>query len=233
MSDVSVIIPFAGNDEHRARARDWIVSSYALNAWDYEVVTPVSIESDDDWCKATAVDELVSHATGEILVISDADVWAEELRPAIAAVEAGACWAIPHTKVHRLDEVSAGNLIRSKSLEFVEGAPLARAPYIGVAGGGIVVLNRSDYENVPLDHRFVGWGGEDHSWGYALTTLLGLPTRCGGRLWHLWHPPQPHDAVQRKANDKLRARYKKAQRSPAQMRALVDAGRPQCRSNRS
>jgi len=41
-------------------------------------------------------------------------------------------------------------------------------PYPGYPGGGITVLPRSTYTEVPLDLRYEGWGQEDESWAHAL-----------------------------------------------------------------
>jgi hypothetical protein len=66
---------------------------------------------------------------------------------------------------------------------------LAQRAYRGVLGGGITVVNRNTYQDIPLDPGFIGWGQEDESWGIALRGLAGPGFNGREELWHLWHPP--------------------------------------------
>jgi hypothetical protein len=102
--------------------------------------------------------------------------------------------------------------------------------YVGPMGGGIVVLRRDDYEAVGgIDPRFRGWGGEDISFGWALSVLVGVGHRLDGDLWHLYHPhaaarfngevPRGSDAA-----EQLAGRYKAA-RTRAEMLELTEEGR--------
>lgn len=173
------------------------------------------------WVKAAAVMPAVEASAADVMVVADADVWCDGLAKAVDAVVQGAVWAIPHGRVCRLTE-SASEAVEagaSPSRDDVE-----QPPYRGVPGGGIVVIPRASVLEVPLDPRFVGWGGEDHSWGYALRTLLGSPWRGSAPLWHLWHPPQPRLSrrIGSAENDALHLRYAAARRNPAAMRALID-----------
>jgi hypothetical protein len=106
---------------------------------------------------------------------------------------------------------------------------LARRPYRGVEGGGISVLTRDLYAQVPLDPRYVGWGQDDESHGLALNTIAGRRWRGVAPLWHLWHDPQPRlnahvGSAQSRA---LHVRYQYAAKAgPAAMRALLAEIRP-------
>lgn len=100
---------------------------------------------------------------------------------------------------------------------------LIEPAYLGVEGGGIVVLRRETYAECPLDPRFVGWGGEDESWGFALRALYGPPVRVRKPVIHLWHPPANRmtRGYGSLASRELRKRYARARASPALMRALL------------
>lgn len=180
------------------------------------------------WVKALAVDAGLRQwptAPDDILVIHDADVIMPGLPAAIEAVRSGeARWAIPHGQVRRLDEPSTAAVVAGGELR----GRLTEAAYYGHAGGGCTVLRRADYEAVPLDPRFVGWGREDDAWALALRTLLGEPWRGIEHCWHLFHPPQPRE--NRKygsdASNALYRRYHEATGyGPDVMRALVDEAR--------
>lgn len=159
-------------------------------------------------------------STADIVVVADADVWCDETETAVEEVAAGAGWAIPHRGVFRLTETATSQVLAGESWIDLE---LDERPYLGLLGGGIVVAHRETLLTIPLDPRFIGWGGEDDSWGMALRTMLGPPARGRGQLVHLWHPPQPRVTRRRgsAANWKLRGRYLAAVDDPAAMRRLL------------
>lgn len=139
------------------------------------------------WRKGVAVADALTRTDADVLVVSDADVVCDDLPDAIAAVVAGAAWAVPHTRVRRLTTAATDQVLAGA----IPHGPLEERPYRGILGGGIVVLPRDVYVEAPIDPRFVGWGQEDESWGLALSNRYGWPVRGSGDLWHLWHPPQP------------------------------------------
>jgi hypothetical protein len=216
---VDVIIPYAGEDEHRARALWWVCPRYE---W------PVIVGNNSGpWCKAKAVADGLRHSDADILVVADADVWATDVVKAVEAVERGAAWAVPHRQVRRLSEISTAAVLAGEPPN--EEMSLARGTYTGVIGGGVVVLTRELYDEVPIDPRFIGWGGEDYAWGFALTTIAGPPARATGPLWHLWHPAQPRDKKIRvggnRPNETLRRRYRDSRREISLMRKLIAEAR--------
>lgn len=180
----------------------------------------------EPWCKAAAVMPHVADAD-EIVIVADADCWTDGVPAAAAAVEAGADWAVPHQKVHRLTEQATDYLLAGCQVPAslaIEKCPVnGDEPYSGFHGGGIVVVRRDVLLEVPFDPRFIGWGGEDASWRDAMLTLIGSPWCGRDPLFHLWHPPQPR--ISRKVGSResaaLRTRYVRANRKPNQMRALL------------
>jgi hypothetical protein len=187
---------------------------------------PVVVGRHDDgaWVKALAVDDALAQTDASVLVVHDADVLADGLMAAVEAVEGGAPWAVPHRGVHRLTADSTRHFTHGVRLEHLL---LDERAYLGVEGGGVVVLRRDVYEACPLDRRFVGWGSEDESWGFALRTLFGPPVRVASPLVHFWHPPQPR--VTRSygsgASLLLRKSYARAHGQPDVMRSLIEEGR--------
>lgn len=213
---VEVIIPFAGDCPHRVWALKRVRGRYP---W------PVTLAvGGSPWSKGAAVMPAVSNSSADVVVLADADVWTDGVHAAVAEVEAGAAWAIPHRGVFRLTEQATRELVLAEPWEHLA---TTERPYLGVAGGGIVVLPRSLLLQVPLDPRFVGWGGEDESLGIALRTLLGPPWRGKAPLVHLWHPPAPRLSRSRGSRESwaLRKRYVKAQNNPGAMRALLEEAR--------
>ena len=219
---VSVVVPFMSDEPWRLRARDHVTGWYRAQGYDViEGACPGT------WRKAVAVTDAARRASGEILVVADADCLCDGVAQAVAAVEAGAPWAIPHTLVHRLDEAATEAVYAGVSPAVTTGR--AQRPYRGFAGGGIVVLPRDTWDRIPIDPRFEGWGQEDEAWAIALTVLSGTPWRGPDPLYHLHHPPLPRLSrhLGSTTSRELLARYSKAARSgrPA-MQALLDEAVP-------
>lgn len=183
---------------------------------------PVTIaHGGDPWIKADAVMPAVHRSSADVMIVADADCWTPGLKDSLAALEDGAPWAIPHTPLWRLDDEGSRRFMAG---EDHEAQPLAQPPYIGYAGGGIVVAPRETLLDVPLDPRFVGWGHEDSSWFFALRTLAGRPWRGKAPMVHIWHPPQQRTS--RKYGNwpsvEHERRYRAAYMKPNQMRQLIE-----------
>lgn len=164
----------------------------------------------------------MNSAPDGIVVLHDADCFCAGLGDAIAAVANGAAWAVPHTFVHRLTQEATASTLSGRPDMTVE-----QKPYPGIVGGGIVVARRETLLEAPLDPRFIGWGQEDQSFGFAMSCLFGEPRRGHADLIHLWHPHPPRMDRKRGSpeNWALRERYDKARWNRAAMRELIEEGR--------
>lgn len=213
---VSVIVPFTSDDLWRTRAGRYVISGYRAAGYDVTVGG-----CDGPWRKAVAVTGAARHATGKVLVVADADCLCGGVAAAVAAVDAGAAWAMPHELVHRLDQAATEAVYEGADPAATAGR--TQRPYRGWPGGGIVVVARAIWDRVPLDRRFDGWGQEDESWALALTTLAGPPARGDAALYHLWHPPQPRLGRRwgSRSSRALYQRYRAASGDPEAMAALL------------
>lgn len=220
---VEVIVPWQDSGcPHRAAALRWVLDHLAamLPRWALTVAeTPPG-----RWIKGDAVGAAVERSSAEWLVIHDADVWCEATWEAVE-LYTPRLWAIPHDRVYRLDAKATGSVLvgEARPSAFMSINHLTENHYRGVAGGGIVVLRRDTYNAVPLDRRFVGWGGEDQAWGWALDTLIGPPSRGATPLFHLYHPPQPRQdrKIGNAENEALRVRYRSAVGTPERMVEII------------
>lgn len=204
---IPVVVPWR---ETPSRQPVWDRLRLRWQAYGYEAIEGSC--PDGPWRKALAVADGMSKADAGVVVVADADVWCEGIADAVAAVaDHGVSWAIPHHLVVRLGP---------------DDRPVER-PYPGRAGGGLVVLARATYEQVPMDPRFAGWGQEDEAWGIALRCLLGKPWRGTADLYHYWHEPQPRKsrAVGSDEGQALLRRYSAAARDQATTRQLLDEAR--------
>lgn len=221
---VSVIVPYRPDGAEREDNWHFLYDCWRRNFANWEVVTGDCQAG--EWIKADAIADALTHATGDTIVMADADVWCQRsaVIAAVRAVQEYNTWAIPHLTVHRMTPYGTH---RFKSYEEVD--PLEdfeEPPYEGVAAGGMFVMRRDAYEAAPLDRRFRGWGQEDQSAAMAWTTLYGLPWRGIDPLWHLWHPPMKREnrVVGSKEGRALWERYRRANHNRPAMRALVGEG---------
>lgn len=191
LEGVSVLVPYRASDPHRERALDFVRSWYAEHFPEWEFV--VGDSGDGPWRKGRAVADALNRSTGWTLVIADGDVLvdSEDLRSAVRLVEDGVPWVVPHQQVFRLDEETTAR-IYEEGPEDPEFEPFAtiRNPYKGFAGGGLLVVDRSDFQATGgIPDAFAGWGAEDEALGIILDSLVGPHVRLSSPLWHLYHEP--------------------------------------------
>lgn len=224
MSSIAVLMPSGITDEWRARARVYVEQWYRRHFEHAELITG-ECPPGSEWSKGEAIADAFSRTSAEVLVLADADSFMLDpghLRIALDLVQhAGHPFAVPHSKVYRL---------RADETTRIEDAPelaprlgyTARPVYEGPIGGGITVVSRSAFELVRgIDRRFLGWGGEDLAFGWALQTLAGAGPRLEGRLVHLWHPHPAPNLRGSPASEELVAKYRAARGVPRRMAAVV------------
>jgi hypothetical protein len=204
MTTTAALFPWLPGDPDRDAAADWVMAGWRVHhpgvaLFDSAGMARSAGAADHSWSKGEHTAWMLKRVGPDVdvVVVSDVDCWVapDEIATAIEAVASGGFgWAVPHRDVRRLT--------RARTLQFlaqpapaaevlVHASELTEAPYLGFAGGGVVVLSGQAARQVPLDPRFRGWGQEDTSWALALATMLGAPYRGLHDLLHLWHPPMP------------------------------------------
>ena len=219
---VSVVFPWRPGCLWRERSFNWVRDRYAATHPSWEVVIGESPQG--LFSRSAAILDGARRASGDVLVVADADVWCDPADAVERVTETG--WSVPHTLIHRLSEESSDLFMGGfplDELELDQSNRQDRKPYRGNETGTLVVLAREVLFDVPPDPRFVGWGQEDNAWGAALNTLVGKSVRLGADLVHLWHPPQERQTrvVGNPEGQALWRRYQKAARRPEAMRALL------------
>lgn len=227
--DVTVVIPWAGNDPARLAARAWTMRQYAVHHRGWRIVTSAAAPLEEPWSKAKAVRRILDSVNPEgILVITDADVFCQGIDISVSSIrlQGRYCqWSMPHNLVCRFNEAATKRVLAGAEAwtQMMDGN-LDQGLYQGFEGGGITVLTRQMYEAVPMDERFTGFGQEDEAWGLALRTLAGVPSQGQQVLYHLHHKPQ--ERLDRRwgsvASRELYDRYAVASGDPEKMRALLD-----------
>jgi hypothetical protein len=223
--NVGVVIPTRAGDAWRARALGWVLAFYERNhrAWRVELGM---LPDDVPWSKGAAVAAGVE-ALGpvDVLILADADSIIPDpavLQRAVDLVGGSwRRWVVPHRLVYRLRETETERLYGDPTNR-PRPHSVCRTPYVGPAGGGITVIAPSAFDEVGgIDRRFLGWGGEDIAFGWALETLVHPIERLDGRLVHLWHPHPAPTLRGSPESEKLVATYTAARGFPRRMRAVV------------
>lgn len=220
---VSVLVPYTSGDMWRERAWAFVKAKYESEHPDWELIEG---SCEGEWSKGAAVADAFDRASGDVVIVADADSYtdADTMRNAVAQTGDQHQWIVPHLKVFRLSIAGTRRVYRGDPVHY---GHTIREVYAGLPGGGITVLTRSAYAYVGgIDPRFKGWGGEDISFGWALETLCGPGGRLNGDLWHLWHPhaaPSLHGSPEAEA---LAGRYRDARLQPVAMRALIKEVEP-------
>lgn len=220
---VAIVIPVGGTDPHRAESLQWITNRYMQLHPDWELHHG---RCGGEWSKGAAVADGVARTGADVIVVADSDSFVRDLAPAVQAVLDGEPWVVPHRYVYRLG-VNSSRRVLDGGEPAVSRDGCDRRPYLGPPGGGIVVLTRDAYETVGgIDVRFLGWGGEDVSLGWALRALVGRERRLDDPLFHLWHPHAAPMLRGSPESEALVAKYESAIGVPRLMRAVIDGREP-------
>jgi hypothetical protein len=113
-SGVTVVVPRAeGDGPERAAAWDWLRRRWAALHPDWQL-----LEGRGDagrWCKGEAVWAALGEATGDVLVVVDADcvLPAASLQRAVELVRQGAPWVVPHREVYRLSQAQTADWLQA------------------------------------------------------------------------------------------------------------------------
>lgn len=231
LNRVSVLIPYKPDNGIRDKTFKWVKSFY--NNTMPEVEWCVGKTLSTPFNRAEAINLAAKQATRDIFVIADSDIIIDPkiIKQSILMLNEHA-WIIPYSKCLDLSESSTERL-----LEQLPEWPLPGnidvddrfkdRKYNPV--GGVIVVGRKNFNRVKgFDERFVGWGGEDDAFSYAMDTLCGTYKRIDdSSIYHLWHPKVgPEGNYNFENNRKLRSLYKQSKGNPEEMDELINKRDP-------
>lgn len=257
---ISILVPLGGDDPARLRNWHWLERYLRCHLPGAQIVVGRDRESERGRCrkpfsKAAAVNDAFSRSTGDVIVVLDADAFlsasviehcAEALRHARRCGER--TWFVPYDALYRLRRPTTERLIESDPchpLWFPTPPPAwdidnkdGSGP-INIYGAMCQIMPREAFELVRgFDRRFRGWGNEDVSMFFALSTLWGHVQYTDNDILHMWHPTVVtsqtgaswtvklwHGQTQPGVNNELGGRYARANGNVPAMRKLVDEDR--------
>lgn len=206
---ISILIPFRCSDTSHPRVRnvEWLKKYWKAQLPAAELI----LGEDNDWSrpfsKSVAVNDAVSKASGDVLVIVDADGFisvdtvlecAAEIRD--ARRRGYPLWFVPYRQFYRLTQEASEKLLHSDPKhphQFPEPLPhkyqldgKGTDPKVGHWYGAMIQICPSEAfcATGGWDERFCGWGGEDHAAMRCMDTLYGMHKTMPGQVLHVWHP---------------------------------------------
>lgn len=210
---VSLIVPFR-HDNWGYREQNW----WSCWRW-WNTYGPKGIEicvSDDGdnepFNRSRARNKAIEKATGDILIIADADtlVRSDGLIYALGQVAEGkAPWAIPYRWYYNLSREYTDKLNQNEAI----GRPSPNDEKFGyehkiLSWAGILVVPKAAALSIGgYDERFEGWGFEDNAFRLKLDYEWGPHRRTNGNAYHYWHPIAEKDKFTKENTEKNRLLY--------------------------
>lgn len=223
---VSVVIPFKTDDGPREALFQWVVSWWQAALPAAELIIEHSL--DEPFCLAAARNRGAARATGDVIVIADADMVCERtaLLVGIATVRQHGGWALPYDVLELLDAATTAAVIAQPADPATLLPPHVVTERNVTSVSGVVIVPRAAWGVVHgQDERFLGWGYEDIAFQHALDTLWGPLQRVPGRLVHLDHPRSLATTFEQPLVGRSRrvlAQYVAANGNVRRMRRLVE-----------
>lgn len=190
MKNISILLPYQPDNGARDIAFDWIKKYYNATMPDAELC--IGMSSSTPFNRSEAFNNAAQNATSDILVLADGDViFSPTIIDEAVNLLGDYSWVIPFRSVVNLSPENTSRL-----LETEPNWPLNTSLndyyidnyYERFAGKLMVMTSDTFIASGGFDERFVGWGGDDDAFVYAIETLCGKYIKLDREVIHLWHP---------------------------------------------
>ncbi len=172
-----------------------------------EAPEPAGDGSPDDFNKPAAINAARRRATGDVLLIGDADTHPGAVSDMVYLLNTEwrrVAWVLPERYV---------KLTREATTRWLHGppAPFSEGDYEWVghsrSWSGGVICRAEDFDTAGgYDERFASWGADDVAFALCMNALVGPVERHPCACYHLWHPGAENRA-QPQAQHDLMYRY--------------------------
>jgi len=204
---ISVIIPFRKSRHYPRQGKNfrWIKKYIKCCLPWAEVISSDDPSRHLPFSKSAAINAGARKATGDILVLLDADGYvstdsirycAQKIRKALSRNQR--LWYVPYRHFFRLTDKASKRVLKSSPchpFQFsfpphpADTQPTPGPGYGHWFGALIQIVPREAFDVCDgWDERFRGWGGEDHSAMRATDTMYWPHKTLPGQVLHLWHP---------------------------------------------
>ncbi len=210
------LIPFRTDNGPRQVICDWVVKR--INFFFPEAKVYFGNSPSGEFNRSAAINDAFSQIEGQkYIAINDSDtVWNPyTIINGFHSLVYDSKFVIPYSNYVALTKESTDDILSLKPSVGIDNLELHWEfnvnvnPHVYHAPpvSGLCVMKSDDFAKVKFDERFVGWGEEDVAFVIRASSILGKPYRCGGPVYHLWHPrsaeyDQPHYAKNRRLLNK-------------------------------
>lgn len=213
---ISIIIPFRKSKTYSRQASNfaWVKKYWHCQLPGAQIIVGKDSKRNKLFSKSAAVNDGVKKATGDVLVITDADAYIS-IKDVLECVKnirkarhrGRKLWYVPYRYFYRLTNEASTLVLRSSPCDpYTFSCPppaddvqshnqsgSIRGHWFGAM---IQIVPREAFECVGgWDERFRGWGGEDSSIMRATDTLYARHRTLKAQVLHLWHPMFGTDGV--------------------------------------
>jgi predicted glycosyltransferase involved in capsule biosynthesis len=219
---ISVLVPLQPDGGWRDYLWSFVKSRYEQLLPGVELC--VGYDRRELFNRSRAVNRAAAQATGDLFIVTDADVFfGAKLIAAILDIAGQHPWIIPFKRGYALSRQATQAVLRTGELKLPVKLKAADILFDRHCNGELMnVMSRQVFEAVGgMDERFCGWGGEDQAFWMALDTLAGPHYRMDRSIFHLWHPRAPTRHAHSRRNEQLLERYRQALGDPEAMRSLT------------
>lgn len=211
---ITIIIPYRRSKKIARQHENfkWTQWYWRLQLPGAQVLVGKDAAESRPFSKCAAVNHAARRATGDVLVIVDADCYVsvQAVLYCVAKIRAARMrgrrlWYVPYRQFYRLTDHASRKVLNSHPLHpWHFSTPPEWKCVQNTSGSGhghwygalVQIVPREAFDAVGgWDERFRGWGGEDHSIMRATDTLYWPHKTLPGQVLHLWHPVLSKDGL--------------------------------------
>lgn len=227
MTTVSIVVPWRPDGGQRDRLWGWCRRWWEAHYSGWEIIECDS--GDEPFTRGRSINRGVEKASGDVLVIADADTVSSGVDGAVTAVGAGQ-WSIAYESANyiALTREATERFLATNPADGLSVPAKADIRMQITSVSGVIAISRVGFDTVGgFPEGMVGWGHEDWAFLYAADTLIRPHWRARGYAIAPYHPHIEADRFEQphiKANEEICRRYQAYYGNPSGMRTMIAGG---------